>query len=648
MCMKNTEYEIRSAQIGLDSTNPESRTVQGYAIVFDTDSVDLGGFIEQIKRSAVSQETIDKSDILCLLNHDEQKVLARSKNGHGSMELWIDEHGLGYRFTAPNTAAGDELIEQLKRGDISASSFAFSISPEAGNERWYRSADGTLRRDILHIERLYDCSPVYFPAYETTSCTKRSIAEMTEEEKRAVEEMTAETSEKVDNDTPEVAETVTENNENDIAETVENEVSENIEESAVEPTEENQEENVSENVEETADTTEETVTEEVTETVENEVSENTEETVENDITEEPQERSLDATDNNKIDSNIRTMKENFSLLKALRSVAFNERADEATEAVLNAGTEEFRNAGREMTSNIYLPAETRAITVTNEHDDTVEVDFQGLLTPLYENTVLLQNAKKITGLKGDIKYPIIGRTNPGALWEGEITTNTESTNLFDSITLSPKRISTTVIVSRQFIMQESVGAENAIRSLLVESLAQKLESTFMSSDAGTSTKPQGLFYDIEPDTVADFKGLAELEAKAVANCKSLDSLEYILDPKAWAQIRSTFTYNAKTTRNVLENSEIDGRKFSVSQYLGNKQIALVDFNDIIIAQWGGTSIDVDATSVTMSRNASVAITLNAWFDFKVLRPESVYLANLGASNNIAEPENDTIDPSVGA
>ena len=71
---------------------------------------------------------IEKSDILCLLNHNEDKgVLARSKFGVGSLSLSVDSTGLKYRFDAPNTAVGNELLEGLRRGDISTSSFAFTI-----------------------------------------------------------------------------------------------------------------------------------------------------------------------------------------------------------------------------------------------------------------------------------------------------------------------------------------------------------------------------------------------------------------------------------------------------------------------------------------------------------------------------------------
>ena len=99
----------------------DSRTVEGYALVFGKQSRDLGGFTEVIEPSALAG-ILEKSDILCLLNHNEDRgILARSKYGTGSLELTIDETGLKYRFEAPNTALGDELLEGLRRGDISTS-----------------------------------------------------------------------------------------------------------------------------------------------------------------------------------------------------------------------------------------------------------------------------------------------------------------------------------------------------------------------------------------------------------------------------------------------------------------------------------------------------------------------------------------------
>jgi HK97 family phage prohead protease len=104
--------------------------------------------------------------VLCLLNHNEDKgVLARCKNGSGSLKLEVDEKGLRYSFEAPNTALGDELLEGIKRGDITTSSFAFTV----GSDTWTKKEDGSYLRTINTIKELFDVSPVYRAAYDATS-----------------------------------------------------------------------------------------------------------------------------------------------------------------------------------------------------------------------------------------------------------------------------------------------------------------------------------------------------------------------------------------------------------------------------------------------------------------------------------------------
>lgn len=157
--------EIRNSNNEITPILPESRTVSGYAIVFNSDSNDLGGFIERIDPTSLDG-VVEKSDVLCLLNHNEDRgVLARSNKGEGSLTLEIDEIGLKYTFEAPNTALGDELLEGLRRGDISTSSFAFTV----GKDSWSKLENGTYLRTINSINELFDVSPVYRAAYDATS-----------------------------------------------------------------------------------------------------------------------------------------------------------------------------------------------------------------------------------------------------------------------------------------------------------------------------------------------------------------------------------------------------------------------------------------------------------------------------------------------
>lgn len=155
----------------------DSRKVEGYAMLFDTPSDGLT-FEEVISREALDG-VISRSDVLALMNHSvDRGVLARSENGEGSLELEVDEKGLIYRFEAPHTSLGDELLENLRRGEIKQSSFAFDVE----SDKWERKADGTWKRTINKFGHLYDVSPVYHAAYSKTSVYMRG-KELEEENK---------------------------------------------------------------------------------------------------------------------------------------------------------------------------------------------------------------------------------------------------------------------------------------------------------------------------------------------------------------------------------------------------------------------------------------------------------------------------------
>ena len=169
--------EIRNITNQIKRSNEDSRLVEGVAIVFNSDSQDMG-YVERINPSAINQETIDNSDIFFYLNHDSSRgVLARSRYGIGSLTLALSEDGLHYSFEAPKTQLGDELLSYLQRGEITTSSFAFSL-PKEGGDRWYRDSEGVLRREITKIDRLYDCSAVFEPAYLATSVSRRKLDEI--------------------------------------------------------------------------------------------------------------------------------------------------------------------------------------------------------------------------------------------------------------------------------------------------------------------------------------------------------------------------------------------------------------------------------------------------------------------------------------
>lgn len=169
----NQNKEIRSYTKDF-RFDAESRTVEGYAVVFNSESVDLGGFTETIAPSAITDALIERSDVHALIDHDMQRPLARSKYGKGSLTLTIDETGLFFRFVAPNNRYGDEVLELLQRGDCDACSFAFTFDNSDPDARTYDRNNGNLHRTITRIDELFDVSVVHYPAYPATSCVARA------------------------------------------------------------------------------------------------------------------------------------------------------------------------------------------------------------------------------------------------------------------------------------------------------------------------------------------------------------------------------------------------------------------------------------------------------------------------------------------
>lgn len=182
------EKEIRSFNIEFRQ-EPESREVNGYAIVFNSLSHNLGGFVERIAPEAMNG-VIERSDVVAVLNHNQDRgILGRSRNGKGSLQLTVDDKGTCFRFDAPHTALGDEVLEYLRRGDASQCSFAFTVSADS----WRKMEDGTYERTINQIDRLYDVSVLTCtPAYEETSVSCRSFEafkKQEEEEERKLAEL---------------------------------------------------------------------------------------------------------------------------------------------------------------------------------------------------------------------------------------------------------------------------------------------------------------------------------------------------------------------------------------------------------------------------------------------------------------------------
>lgn len=201
--MEKEEMEIRSYgdQAAPRVVESESgRTIEGYAIVFNQPSRVMYDrqrkryFIEVVEPRAVTEEFLRTCDIKLNRNHDDDLLLARCRYGEGTLQLSVDDYGLKYRAEMPNTTAGNDTLESIRRGDLFGSSFRFT---DARDGVRYEKTDmrGVVRRTIVKFGGIYDVSVVADPAYLGTSVNARSFGDLLEDEqentawKKDVEEL---------------------------------------------------------------------------------------------------------------------------------------------------------------------------------------------------------------------------------------------------------------------------------------------------------------------------------------------------------------------------------------------------------------------------------------------------------------------------
>jgi HK97 family phage prohead protease len=209
------KIEHRMFKVELRAGADDAPEISGYAAVFNVPT-DIGWFREEIAPGAFSRALAEKQDVRCLMNHDPNRVLGRTKNG--TLTLSEDNTGLKFKNTPPDTQLGKDCHTLVKRGDIDQCSFAFVVKKE---DVTY-GENGDCLRTVKDVD-LMDVSIVTYPAYESTSCEARSLADVAEECKKKSKKVPADLGTKPDgkdphNDTPDATDTPSNNSkENDPA-----------------------------------------------------------------------------------------------------------------------------------------------------------------------------------------------------------------------------------------------------------------------------------------------------------------------------------------------------------------------------------------------------------------------------------------------
>jgi HK97 family phage prohead protease len=174
------ERRTFKAEVRANKDAAAGRKIRGTGIVFNQLSENLGGYREQIAPDAL--EGCDMSDVRCLMNHDENRVLGRTVSN--TLSLAKDANGLQFECEPPDTSYARDLAACMDRGDIDQCSFSFTVAP--GGADWDEDDEtGAAIRTVRKISRLYDVSVVTYPAYPQTSSELRSNADILSERQTA-------------------------------------------------------------------------------------------------------------------------------------------------------------------------------------------------------------------------------------------------------------------------------------------------------------------------------------------------------------------------------------------------------------------------------------------------------------------------------
>ena len=169
---KTSEYEERiinpqTLEIRAKGEDGGSK-IAGYAAKFNEISEELWGFKEKISPGAF--DDVLGNDVRATQNHDPNRILGRSTKG--TLRLDQDETGLKIEIDPPETTWAEDLLVNMRRGDVDQMSFQFRVAEDG--DQWAVSPEGEWLRTITKVSELRDVSVVAFPAYPQTTAEVRT------------------------------------------------------------------------------------------------------------------------------------------------------------------------------------------------------------------------------------------------------------------------------------------------------------------------------------------------------------------------------------------------------------------------------------------------------------------------------------------
>ena len=608
--------ELRTAEGR--AAGDDTLVVEGYASNFDVE-YDLGYFKESVSRGAFDEVLND--DVRFLLNHTGAP-LARTTNG--TLELSVDETGLKYRAALADTQDGRDLYKLIKRGDITQSSFAFTIDADEWSED--RST-----RTITKIGRLLDTSAVTYPASPSTTVAARNMAAAAQEAAALNDEQETQEPVQEERAEPETIKTearnFTQKSENNFSNMTLNDLK--GQRSAY------YEEFVG--IGQKADSEGRSLTEaeqERCDKLDNMIGD-----LDVKIKHKTREQEMvarmaqsgNATTSEKRE--IERVNGAFSLSRAVAQIA-NGRSLEGAEAEWAAEAhKEARSQGLQMAGQIAIPTVALRAGAVDDFQagsgdgsgfvpTVVPAAIEALRAPTVIEglgTTVIRNAT------GTLKFPRVSVKAAGTL-EPEVDLNTGSGMEMDELTLTPQRVSAKTVYSKQLIL--TGGAE--VDALIAGELSAAMNAYIDDAAFDAIIASTAVNQTVTADDVLDAAIVNAMEAAVLAGGANLAGAAYVMSPKAYELSKALAQVSAVSS--IWENGQFNNYRAVATPYLVNSTLdAAVGGSTVggsmifgnfaqggILVYFGGLDLLVDPYSA--AGKAQITLHVNRFYDFDVRQP----------------------------
>ena len=598
--------ELRTSEVR--AAGDDSLMIEGYAANFEQ-VTDLGYFKEQIARGAF--DDVLEDDVRLLLNH-EGAPMARTKNG--TLELNVDESGLHYRAALADTQDGRDLYKLIKRGDISQSSFAFTISEQDWSED--RST-----RTVVKMGKLLDVSPVTYPAYSTTTVAARNMAAAKEE---AVEPITPQE--------PEVREQ---------PETIKNEVRKLAPNNFSKMTLNDLKGTRSAHYEEfvavgqLADSDGRILTEaeqERCDKLDGLISD-----LDSKIQHKEREQQMVArmaqtgTAGASEQREVERVNGSFSLTRAINAVSNGRQLEGAEAEWAREAATEMRSQGLQTAGQISIPSiALRAGTADDFQAGSG--DGSGFVPTVVPSAIeALRAPTVVEGLgttvirnaTGNLQFPRVSVAASGTA-EGEVEADAGSGMEMDDVSLTPQRVAANTKYSKLLLLQGGPEVDRLIANDLAAAMNAYIDDYAFDTIMASTTVD---IYNTADATLAAVVANA-MEAAVLAAGGNLGGASYVMSPQAYLLSKSVAQVSGVTP--LWENGQFNMYNAVATPYLVNDtldatgagtggQMIFGNFaQGAILAYFGGLDLLVDPYSD--AGTAQIALHVNRFFDFDIRQP----------------------------